>query len=420
MKVEVNGQAIELISATYHLPQTVAGVQVDCPITRGYMTNTNLDHWGLTKAARLRVWPAGSPWIEPGTFVYPARQRWFASATQMANEPTFVDGIEQPSQRKIYYHSGLDIGGAEGTGRCDRRDRRTGRLRRNDDAAGLSRTAPSIRVTTSSTCSTIEAGTTDTAISSRSTRRSSRGRRSRWARRLDYLARKGAAAAGRTSTSRSSAGSHRAVGGRRRATRSSGKPTSPASAGGASPSPDRTTWSTSARSFDARWGTLLEPIGQDRYGMTGLSPTDLPPRGRGSSESTTSPGNTARSSRSPTTAGMSPTTSPSCRCSTAPTPTRSRPSTRRIHRPEHPPGRRDHLQGSHLFHHRRARDLGLRRRHPAVSAIRRQRQETGPRRLRLHSPSLQSPGDYLVHVERSDRKGRKATAQLHVHIDSVN
>jgi hypothetical protein len=34
VKVEVNGKAIELISATYHLPQTVAGVQVDCPITR--------------------------------------------------------------------------------------------------------------------------------------------------------------------------------------------------------------------------------------------------------------------------------------------------------------------------------------------------------------------------------------------------
>jgi murein DD-endopeptidase MepM/ murein hydrolase activator NlpD len=113
-KVEVNGQAIELTSATYHLPTTVGRAQVDCPITRGYMTNTDNDHWGLQKAARLRLWPAGSPWIEPGTFVYPARQRWFATATQMANEPTFVDGIEQASQRKIYYHSGLDIGGAEG------------------------------------------------------------------------------------------------------------------------------------------------------------------------------------------------------------------------------------------------------------------------------------------------------------------
>ena len=113
-RVEINGHVVELTSATYHLPMSVGGVQVDCPITRGYMTNTDLDHWGLVKAARLRLWPAGSPWIEPGTFVYPARQRWFASATQMANEPTYVDGIEQPSRRKIYYHSGLDIGGAEG------------------------------------------------------------------------------------------------------------------------------------------------------------------------------------------------------------------------------------------------------------------------------------------------------------------
>ncbi len=114
VQVEVNGRIIDLTSATYRLPTTVAGVQVDCPITRGYLTNTDHDHWGLTKAARLRLWPASAPWIEPGTFVYPVRQRWFASATQMANEPTYVDGVEQPSRRKIYYHSGLDIGGAEG------------------------------------------------------------------------------------------------------------------------------------------------------------------------------------------------------------------------------------------------------------------------------------------------------------------
>ncbi len=114
MKLEVNGQTIELGSGNYHLPRTVAGIQVDCPITRAYIDNTDQDHWGLVKAARIRLWPAGSPWVEPGTFVYPARQRWFASATQMANEPTYVDGFEDPMRRKIYYHSGLDIGGAEG------------------------------------------------------------------------------------------------------------------------------------------------------------------------------------------------------------------------------------------------------------------------------------------------------------------
>ncbi|MFK5923875.1 MAG: PKD domain-containing protein [Verrucomicrobiota bacterium] len=112
--VEVNGERVDLISATYHLPTTAAGVQIDCPITQGYVANSGSDAWGLKKAARLRLWPAGSPWVKPGTFQYPAKQRWFATLTQMANEPTFADGGDQPSRKKIYYHYGLDIGGAEG------------------------------------------------------------------------------------------------------------------------------------------------------------------------------------------------------------------------------------------------------------------------------------------------------------------
>ena len=37
-----------------------------------------------------------SPLMNPGTFRYPAKQRWFASGTQMANEPVHVDGGEVP------------------------------------------------------------------------------------------------------------------------------------------------------------------------------------------------------------------------------------------------------------------------------------------------------------------------------------
>ncbi|MCX7826333.1 MAG: M23 family metallopeptidase, partial [Verrucomicrobiae bacterium] len=113
-KVEVNGEVLTLSSANYNLPKTVAGVQVDCPITKGYYTNSHRDAWGLEKDARLRLWPAGSPLIEPGTFGYPLKQRWFASDTQMANEPCFVDGGERPSSKSIYYHNGLDFGGCEG------------------------------------------------------------------------------------------------------------------------------------------------------------------------------------------------------------------------------------------------------------------------------------------------------------------
>ena len=50
----------------------------------------------------------------PGAYVYPAKQRWFATDTQMANEPSYVNGSETPSEQKVYYHYGLDIGGAEG------------------------------------------------------------------------------------------------------------------------------------------------------------------------------------------------------------------------------------------------------------------------------------------------------------------
>ncbi|HEV3255508.1 MAG TPA: PKD domain-containing protein [Gemmataceae bacterium] len=117
VKVEVNGQTLSLVSANYRLPRTAAGVQIDCPVTKGYYRNRDPfeDSWGLDKDARLRLWPAGSPWLEPGTFVYPARQRWFAGPTQMGNEPAFVDGGDRPpANHPIYYHSGLDIGGCEG------------------------------------------------------------------------------------------------------------------------------------------------------------------------------------------------------------------------------------------------------------------------------------------------------------------
>jgi len=115
VNVEVNGQNVSLVSSTYRLPTTIAGVQIDCPVTKGYLQKSSKQNaWGLEKDARLRLWPAGSSLIRPGTFVYPAGQRWFATDTQMANVPTFVDGGEVPANKNIYYHYGLDFGGAEG------------------------------------------------------------------------------------------------------------------------------------------------------------------------------------------------------------------------------------------------------------------------------------------------------------------
>jgi murein DD-endopeptidase MepM/ murein hydrolase activator NlpD len=111
--VEVDGQAVTLVAAYYRLPVTVGKVQIDCAVTKGCV-QAKENPWSLDKDARLRLWPAGSPWIQPGTFRYPAKQKWFATDTQMANDPVYVDGGERIAVKQIYYHNGLDIGGAEG------------------------------------------------------------------------------------------------------------------------------------------------------------------------------------------------------------------------------------------------------------------------------------------------------------------
>ncbi len=114
VRVRVNGTEITLPSGNYTLPVTAAGVRIDCPVTGGYNSNASSDFWGLEKDARLRLWPEGSPLMSPGTFGYPVRQAWFASHTQMGNEPCHVDASDVPERQAVYYHNGLDFGGAEG------------------------------------------------------------------------------------------------------------------------------------------------------------------------------------------------------------------------------------------------------------------------------------------------------------------
>ncbi len=113
VKVEVNGETVTLNSGNYNLPVKIAGVRIDCPVTRDYYSNNSQDSWGLEKDARLRLWPAQGPSIRPERFTYPARQVWFANDTQMSNEPVYANGCDNPEAEDIYYHSGLDIGGCE-------------------------------------------------------------------------------------------------------------------------------------------------------------------------------------------------------------------------------------------------------------------------------------------------------------------
>ncbi|MCP4172471.1 MAG: peptidoglycan DD-metalloendopeptidase family protein [Fuerstiella sp.] len=108
--VQVDGEKITIESGMYNLPQRVAGVQIDCSVTNGYNSNGTPGFWGLDKDARLRLWPKDSLLMKPDSLIYPVAQRWFATRTWFDNEP--VDGGTKILP-KIYYHSGLDIGGAE-------------------------------------------------------------------------------------------------------------------------------------------------------------------------------------------------------------------------------------------------------------------------------------------------------------------
>jgi murein DD-endopeptidase MepM/ murein hydrolase activator NlpD len=109
--VEVNGQRCTLAAGLYHLPVKVAGVQIDCAVTAGYNVNNTRRDYALEADARLRLWPADSPLLRPGTFCYPVKQRWFATLTWADIEP--IDGGTSISNQ-VGYHNGMDIGGAEG------------------------------------------------------------------------------------------------------------------------------------------------------------------------------------------------------------------------------------------------------------------------------------------------------------------
>ena len=109
--VEVNGERGTLSAGLYHLPVQLGGVQIDCAVTAGHNLNNLRCDYALEAAARLRLWPADSPLVRPGTFRYPVRQRWFATLTWSDIEP--IDAGATISDQ-VAYHNGVDIGGAEG------------------------------------------------------------------------------------------------------------------------------------------------------------------------------------------------------------------------------------------------------------------------------------------------------------------
>ena len=115
MDVEIDGIRTTLNCGNYQLPVVVGTVEVDCPVTGGYRSNSHRQGgpWGLEKDARLRFWPKGYPYIKPGTFAYPVKQRWFASDTQMSNERSSWTAVRSPRAGRSITTADWIYGGVE-------------------------------------------------------------------------------------------------------------------------------------------------------------------------------------------------------------------------------------------------------------------------------------------------------------------
>ena len=75
VEVSINGKRTRIGCGNYELPKPAGAAQVDCTVTSGYKANSTTDHWGLEKRARVRLWPAKSPWMQEGEFGFPLRQK---------------------------------------------------------------------------------------------------------------------------------------------------------------------------------------------------------------------------------------------------------------------------------------------------------------------------------------------------------
>jgi len=114
LRVKVDGEEVVLICGNYNLPVHTGKVKIDCTVAKNYLSNSMRDLWKITKDARFRLWPDDSPYIKEGTFSYPIKQRWMANFTHSGNEPSLTGWGVRFDWKKIYYHEGHDIGGADG------------------------------------------------------------------------------------------------------------------------------------------------------------------------------------------------------------------------------------------------------------------------------------------------------------------
>ena len=158
---------------------------------RGAKTTGGRDPGAWTRTPACGSGRRASPLMNPGTFIYPrssagspAARRWptSRSTSMAASSPATAQDLLplRPRHRR-----------RRGAGRGRRRHRRPGRLAPARRCCPATRTRPSRRATTWSTCSTSAAGTIATATCTRSPRASSPARQVKMGQTLGLLGKEG-------------------------------------------------------------------------------------------------------------------------------------------------------------------------------------------------------------------------------------
>lgn len=113
--IKINGEEATIGSGNYHLPIQLGKIKIDCPAIKEYTVSGYYRFEGImAKDARFRLWPERSPLIQPATFGYPLKQKWFASRMQSQNEMAGLGWAENIKSTPFGYHATHDFGGAEG------------------------------------------------------------------------------------------------------------------------------------------------------------------------------------------------------------------------------------------------------------------------------------------------------------------
>ncbi|MCX7049513.1 MAG: PKD domain-containing protein [Candidatus Sumerlaeota bacterium] len=108
VRVEIDGQPLDLICGPYVMPTETAGLRIQADITTGWSKKP-------PKRVQFSLWDAADPIVDTKRFGFPIRNfRLFSHGTQAFTEPLHLGrGDGDPAGLKGYHDYGSDMGGYE-------------------------------------------------------------------------------------------------------------------------------------------------------------------------------------------------------------------------------------------------------------------------------------------------------------------